>query len=135
MKSDSDIKRDVEAELQWNPDIDATDIAVAVKNGVVELTGFVRSFGQKNEAEGTAKRVAGVAGVANDIEVRLPIFNRRPDPEIARDAVAAVQGELPYSSDHIRVGVKDGWITVEGAVDWNYQRKRAEDAGPRLRGV
>src|ERR1700737_2164326 len=109
MRSDIDIKRDVEAEVRWNPDIDATDIAVAVKDGVVAL--------------------------ANDIEVRLPIFNRRPDPEIARDAVAAIQNELPYSSDHIRVVVKDGWVTLEGWVEWNYQRERAERAVRRLRGV
>src|SRR5437879_5294178 len=103
MRTDIDIKRDVEHELRFNPDIDATDIAVAVKNGVVTLSGFVRSYSQKTEAERTAKRVLGVAGVANDIEVRLPVFNQRPDPEIARDAVAAVQAELPYSSEHIRV--------------------------------
>jgi len=135
MRSDIDIKRDVEAELRWNPDIDATDIAVAVKNGVVTLTGFVRSYAQKLEAEQTAKRVTGVVAVANDIEVRLPIFNQRPDPEIARDAVAAIQNELPYSSDHIRVVVKDGWVTLEGWVEWNYQRERAERAVRRLRGV
>jgi osmotically-inducible protein OsmY len=135
MRSDIDIKRDVEAELLANPDIDATDIAVAVKNGVVTLTGFVRSYMQKWEAEKTAKRVAGVVGVANDIEVRLPIFNHRPDPEIARDAVAAIQNQLPYSSDHIRVVVKDGWVTLEGWVEWNYQRDRAEEAVRRLRGV
>src|SRR3984893_18800747 len=135
MRSDIDIKRDVEAELRWNPDIDATDIAVAVKDGVVTLTGFVRSYGQKTEAEQTAKRVTGVVAVANDIEVRLPIFNRRPDPEIARDSVAAIQNELPYSSDHIRVVVKDGWVTLEGHVEWNYQRQRAEEAVHRLRGV
>ncbi|HJY51368.1 MAG TPA: BON domain-containing protein [Stellaceae bacterium] len=135
MRSDIDIKRDVEAELRWNPDIDATDIAVAVKNGVVTLTGFVRSYAQKLEAEQTAKRVTGVVAVANDIEVRLPIFNQRPDPEIARDAVAAIQNELPYSSDHIRVVVKDGWVTLEGRVEWNYQRERAERAVRRLRGV
>src|ERR1700738_2106114 len=128
MRSDIDIKRDVEAELRWNPDIDATDIAVAVKDGVVTLTGFVRSYGQKTEAEQTAKRVAGVTGVANDIEVRLPIFNKRPDPEIARDAVAAIQAELPYSSEHIRVAVEDGWLTLEGQVEWNYSRQRAEAA-------
>lgn len=90
MRSDIDIKRDVEAELHSNPDIDATDIAVAVKNGAVALTGYVRSYMQKLEAEKTAKRVSGVVAVANDIEVRLPIFNQRPDPEIARDAVAAI---------------------------------------------
>src|SRR6266446_5799112 len=135
MKSDIDIKRDVEDELRLNPDLDATDIADAVFNGVVTLSGFVRSYSQRWEAERTAKRVNGVAGVANDIEVRLPVFNRRPDPEIARDAVSAIQSELPYSSDHIRVVVKDGWITLEGSVDWNYQRERAEQAVRRMRGV
>jgi osmotically-inducible protein OsmY len=81
------------------------------------------------------KRVIGVKAVANDIEVRLPVFNQRPDPEIARDAVAAVQAELPYSSDHIRVVVRDGWLTLEGQVDWNYARERAETAVRRVRGV
>ena len=135
MRSDIDIKRDVEAELRWNPDIDATDIAVAVKDGVVTLSGFVRSYAQKFEAEQTAKRVNGVAAVANDIEVRLPVFNQRPDPEIARDAVAEIQNNLPYSSDHVRVVVRDGWVTLEGSVEWNYQRERAEQVVRRVRGV
>ena len=135
MRTDIDIKRDVEDELNMNPDIDATDVAVAVKDGVVTLTGYVRSYSQKWEAERTVKRVIGVAGVVNDIEVRLPVFNQRPDPEIARDAVAAVQTELPYSSDHIRVVVRDGWLTLEGQVDWNYARERAETAVRRVRGV
>jgi len=134
MKTDIEIKRDVEEELRFNPDIDATDVAVAVKNGVVTLSGFVRSYGQKWEAERTAKRVLGVTGVANDIEVRLPVLNQRPDPEIARDAVAAIQSELPYSSEHVRVVVRDGWITLEGQVEWNYARERAEAAVRRVRG-
>ena len=135
MRSDIDIKRDVEAELRWNPDIDATDIAVSVKNGVVTLSGFVRSYAQKYEAEQTAKRVNGVAAVANDVEVRLPIFNQRPDPEVARDAVEEIEKNLPYSSDHIRVIVRDGWVTLEGSVEWNYQRQRAEQVVRRVRGV
>ena len=135
MRSDIDIKRDVEAELRWNPDIDATDIAVSVKNGVVTLSGFVRSYGQKYEAEQTAKRVNGVAAVANDIEVRLPVFNQRPDPEIARDAVEEIQKNLPYASDHIGVVVRDGWVTLEGSVEWNYQRERAAQVVRRVRGV
>lgn len=72
MRSDSDIKRDVEDELRWDPSVDATDIAVAVKNGVVTLTGFVRNYMDKFEAEAAAKRVAGVVGLANDIEVGVP---------------------------------------------------------------
>jgi osmotically-inducible protein OsmY len=97
MRSDSDIKRDVEDELRWDPDISANDVAVAVKSGVVTLTGFVRSYGQKLQAEADAKRVSGVAGVANDIEVRMPEIDQRPDPDIARDAVAALKAQLPYS--------------------------------------
>lgn len=86
MRSDSDIKRDVELELQWDPDISSDDIGVAVKDGVVTLTGFVRSYSEKYEAERDAKRVSGVVGLANDIEVRLPSSDERPDPEIAREA-------------------------------------------------
>ena len=135
MKSDSDIKRDVEAELKWDPDIDATDIAVAAKGGVVTLTGYVRSYTQKWQAESDAKRVAGVMGVANDIEVRLPTGGERPDPEIARDAVSALKNELPYSSENMKVLVKNGWVTLEGSAEWNYQRARAEEAVRRTRGI
>ena len=110
------------------------DIAVAVKDGVVTLSGFVRSWGQRRAAEEAAKRVAGV-GIANDIEVRLPIIHQRPDPEIARDAVDAIKLWLPFSYENIKVVVKDGWITLEGEVEWNYQREAAEKAVSRLRGV
>lgn len=135
MKSDSDIKRDVEAELKWDPDIDATDIAVAVKGGVVTLTGFVRSYTQKWQAERDVKRVSGVVGVANDIEVRLPSSSERPDPELAREAVAALKNELPHSYENMKVVVKSGWVTLEGTAEWNYQRTRAEDAVRRVRGI
>jgi osmotically-inducible protein OsmY len=135
MKSDSDIKRDVEAELKWDPDIDATDIGVAVKSGVATLTGFVRSYTQKWQAERDVKRVSGVVGVANDIEVRLPSASERPDPEIARDAVAALKADLPYSSEHMKVVVKNGGLTLEGTAEWNYQRTRAEDVVRRVKGV
>jgi osmotically-inducible protein OsmY len=135
MKSDSDIKRDVEEELRFDPDIDATDIGVAVKDGVVTLVGFVKSYTEKFEAEAAAKRVAGVVGLANDLEVRLPGGVERPDPEIARDAVAAIKTRLPFSAEHIRVIVKDGWVTLEGQVEWNYQREGAENAVRRLRGI
>jgi osmotically-inducible protein OsmY len=135
MRLDSDIKRDVEDELRWDPDIDATDVGVAVHSGVVTLTGFVRSYAQRTQAERDAKRVAGVVGVANDIEVRLPVLDQRPDPEIARDAVAALKAELPFSSETIRVVAKEGRITLEGSVEWQYARERAENAVKRIRGV
>ena len=108
MRSDSEIKKDVENELRWDPDIDATDIGVAVKDGVVTLSGFVRSYLQKWQAERDAKRVAGVLAVANDIEVRLPVIDERADPEIAREAVDKLKIELPFSYSTIRVLVADG---------------------------
>ena len=135
MRSDSDIKRDVETELRWTPDLDATDVAAAVKDGVVTLTGFVKSYLARYEAERAVKRVAGVRGVANDLEVRLPTVDQRPDPDIARDAVAALKAQLPFSSENIKVVVKEGWVTLEGAVEWNYAREAAEKAVRRLRGV
>jgi osmotically-inducible protein OsmY len=135
MRPDSDIKRDVEDELRWDPDIKSDDIAVAVKNGVVALTGFVRSYGQKLQAETDAKRVAGVAGVANDIEVRVPTLDQRPDPDLARDAVAALKANLPYSWETIKTIVKNGWVSLEGDVEWNYQRERAEASVRRIKGV
>ncbi len=135
MRTDSEIKKDVEDELRWDPDIDATDVAVAVHNGVVTLTGFVRSYMQKTQAERDVKRVARTLGVANDIDVRLPFINKRPDPEIARDVVEKLQNELPYSSQFVKVTVKEGWLTLEGNLEWNYQRDRAEQAAQSVRGV
>jgi len=135
MKTDSDIKRDVENELRWDPDIDATDVAVTVRDGVVTLAGFVRSYSQKWEAERDSKRVSGVVGIANDIEVRLPAIDQRPDPDIARDVVAAIQTQLPFWHDHIKPVVKNGWVTLEGDAEWNFQRERAESAVRHVRGA
>jgi osmotically-inducible protein OsmY len=135
MKNDVDIKRDVENELRWDPEIDPTDIGVAVKNGVVTLTGFVRSYTAKFHAEREAKRITGVLGIANDIEVRLPTDDERPDPDIARDVVAAIKAELPVAFQHIRVLVSKGFVTLEGEVEWNYQKEWAERAAGRVKGV
>jgi osmotically-inducible protein OsmY len=79
--------------------------------------------------------VAGVVGLANDIEVRMPSVDERPDPEIARDAVSAIKAQLPISSQHIKVVLKNGWVTLEGQVEWQYQRSTAESAVRRLKGV
>ncbi len=135
MKSDSEIERDVRDELQWDPDLNAEDIAVSVKDGVVTLAGFTRSYTDRLEAEAAAKRVAGVHAVANDIEVRLPAIDQRPDPDIARDAVAALKSQLPISHEKIKVIVKDGWITLEGSVEWQYQKTTAENAVRKIKGV
>jgi osmotically-inducible protein OsmY len=135
MRPDGEIKRDVEDELRWDPDIDATCIGVVVRDGVVTLMGYVRSYMQKTQAERDAMGVMGTAGIANDIEVRLPYTNKPPDPEIARDALEKLRDELPYSSQFIKVAVKDGRVTLEGALEWNYQRDRADEAVRSVRGV
>jgi osmotically-inducible protein OsmY len=135
MKTDIEIRRDIESELEWDPDIQSRDIAVTVKDAVVTLTGFVRSYSEKYQAERAVKRVAGVKGVANDLEVKLPAGGERPDPEIARDAVETLKRELPYSSQHITVVVRSGWITLEGEVEWDFQRRIAEKAVGKAKGA
>jgi osmotically-inducible protein OsmY len=135
MKTDSEIERDVKTELGWNPDLNSTDIAISVKNGVVTLAGFVPRYIDKYEAEKAAKRVAGVLAVANDIEIRLPAIDQRPDPEIARDAVAAIKSQLPFSYEQIKAVVRNGWVTLEGDVEWQHQRQTAERAVRPLKGV
>jgi len=134
MRSDIDIKRDVEAELKWSPDVDETDIAVKVHGGEVTLSGYVRNYFETYRAEGAAKRVKGVAAVANDIEVR-PFASAPADPEIARAALAALKTELPLSWESIRLVVHQGKVTLEGTVNWQYQRERVESAVQHVNGV
>ena len=135
MRTDAEIKQDVKNEIQSSPRMDATDIAVAVKTGVVELAGFVKNYNEKFEAETAAKRVTGVVGLANDIEVRLPNLDQRPDPDIARDAVSAIQPLLPLSLGNMKIRVEDGWVTLEGIAEWYYQKQTAETVVRCLKGV
>ena len=101
----------------------------------VTLTGFVPSYSDKYEAERVAKRVRGVTAVANDLEVKLATGSERPDPDIARDAVDKLKQELPYSSQNIKVTVRQAWITLEGEVDWDFQRRSAEAAVRNVKGA
>jgi osmotically-inducible protein OsmY len=135
MRSDTEIRADVEAELSYDPNLGANDIAISVKDGVVTLAGFVKSYFHKWQAERDAKRVKGVRAVANDIEIRLPAIDARPDPEIAREAVQALSTALPYSGEKFTATVKDGWVTLEGDAEWQYQREQAEAAVRRIRGI
>ena len=133
-RSDNSIRDDVLLELNWDPKISsASDIAVAVKDGVVTLSGFVPSFWEKDTAEKAAKRVYGVKGVANDIAVK-PLW-RRTDPEIARDAVHELESHVSIPADRIKVTVKEGRVTLEGTVDWEYQKSLAKSAVKKLTGL
>ena len=133
-RTDDSIRSDVLFELKWDPKIgSSSDIAVAVKDGVVTLSGFVHSYWDKDAAEKAVKRVYGVRGVANDIEVKLS--SERTDPEIARHAVHELENHISIPHDKIKVTVKNGWVTLEGNVDWQYQKTLAESAVKKLRGV
>ena len=133
-RPDSAIREDVVYELKWDPKIsDSSVIAVAVKDGVVTLSGFVSSYMEKDEAEKAAKRLYGVRAVANDIQVKLT--STRTDPEIARDAVEELENHVLIPADKIKVTVRNGWVTLEGQVEWQYQKNLAESAVKKLKGV
>jgi len=131
--TDDEILESVRREFKWEPKITSGDIAIAVKQGVVTLSGFASSFWEKRTAEAVAKRVYGVRGVANDIQVKIPFT--RTDPDIARDAVQKIANDVSIPSEKIKVVVKDGWVTLEGEVDWQYQRASVESTVKKLRGV
>jgi osmotically-inducible protein OsmY len=135
MGKDSQLQSAVMDELRWEPSINAADIGVAAKEGVVTLTGFVRSFPEKQSAERAAKRVAGVKAVAEEIEVRLPGIHERTDSDIAKSAVAALAWNVMVPRDSVKVMVEHGWVTLEGEVGWQYQRTAAEDSVRNLPGV
>jgi osmotically-inducible protein OsmY len=128
------IRESVLSELKWDPKLaTSADIAVAVKEGVVTLSGFVHSYFEKDAAEKAAKRVYGVKAVANDIEVRS--IGTRTDPEIAREVVQEIQSHVSLPAEKIKATVEHGWVKLEGTVDWQYQKTLAESAVKKLRGV
>jgi osmotically-inducible protein OsmY len=135
MRSDSDIKSGVEAELRCHPDLDESCIAVNVAAGTVTLMGYVRDFFQKYGAEDAVKRVAGVAAVANVIQVRALSANDATDPQIARACLASIRHQVPYSWEQIRPVVRQGIVTLEGTVATDEQRTQAETVVCRLKGV
>jgi osmotically-inducible protein OsmY len=134
-RSDADIQRDVSSELKWEPSLRDDDIAVAVRDGVVTLAGNVHSYIEKWRAERVAGRVKGVKAIVNDLGVMLPSSSQRADPEIARAAVNALEWNASVPKDRIRVRVENGWVTLEGDVDFYFQREAAERAVRTLWGV
>jgi len=135
MTNDAEIARNVTEELQWSPELDDKDIAVKVTDGVVVLAGFVNTMLERAAAERATKRVAGVRALANDLEVRPLTIDSRSDPDLARAAADVIERELPYSAHLIRITVRDGAVTLEGVVDWAYQKARAENAIASVRGI
>jgi osmotically-inducible protein OsmY len=134
-RTDSHLQSDVLAELKWDARVTPNEIGVAVKDGVVTLTGWVDSYTKKRAAEEAAHRVRGVKAVANDIEVRLAISSERNDADIAAAAVRALEWDAFVPIDKIDVTVSKGWVTLKGDVQWQYQKQDAERVVSRLSGV
>jgi osmotically-inducible protein OsmY len=132
-RTDDAIREDVLRELKSDPKITSPDIGVAGKDGVVTLSGFVSSYWEKEQVERAAKRVDGVRAVANDLQVKFALS--RTDPEIAHDALHELESHVSIPSEDIKVTVQNGWVTLEGTVDGQYQRELAESTIKKLKGV
>jgi VCBS repeat-containing protein len=133
--SDHDLRTAVERELDWDPVINAIGIGVAVNDGVVTLSGHVASYPEKREAERIAARVRGVRAVAGELDVRLTDLRQRTDEDIARAAAETLAWNTLVPHDKIKIWVDHGRITLEGKVDWHYQRAASEAAVRVLTGV
>lgn len=135
MKDGTDLQRMVMDELGWEPRVDASTIGVSVHDGIVTLLGEVGSYTARHVADDAVKRVGGVRGVVNDLTVRLHPAARRPDDEIARAAADALRWHTSVPDSGVQVTVRDGWLTLDGMVDWQYQKDAVYRAVRDLTGV
>jgi osmotically-inducible protein OsmY len=133
--TDEQIQREVLEELRWDARVQPNEIGVAVKDGVVTLTGWVDAYTKKWAAEEAAHRVRGVKAVANDIEVRLPSSAERTDADIAAAAIHALEWDALVPIEDLDVTVSNGWVTLRGEVEWEFEKRDAEWAVRRLTGV
>lgn len=135
MKTDSQLQKDVMDELQWEPRVDHANIGVAVKDGIVTLSGFVPTYASKIAAEKATRHVKGVRGLAEEIEVRFASDPKTADPEIAKRIADLFEWSATVPKGKIAVKVEHGWVTLTGTVNWHYQRVAAKDAVSRINGV
>jgi osmotically-inducible protein OsmY len=134
-RTDEEIQRDVIDELRWDARVKPNEIGVQVKGGVVTLTGWVDSYMKKWAADEAAHRVKGVKAVANDVEVRLPGDSQRTDADIAAAVVQALESDASMRLEKFDVTVAKGWVTLQGEVEWQYQKEDAERVVRRITGV
>ena len=125
MKSNESLQHDVQEALKWEPLIRAAEIGVTAKDGIVTLTGTVNSFTKKLEAENAAKNVTGVKAVVEKIEINLSSFGKKDDEDIARDVLNAYSWNMEIPKDLVKVKVENGWVTLEGNLQWNFQKRAA----------
>lgn len=133
--TDKDLKQNVQIALDWEPSLDASDIGVSVEEGVVTLRGNVRTFTEKSVAERVALRVYGVKAVADDLTVHVPTVLERSDTEIAQAVVSALKWNTVVPDERLTATVANGWVTLNGTVEWQYQRDAALRAVRDLMGV
>jgi osmotically-inducible protein OsmY len=135
MRTDLEIQQDVMNELKWQPFLTAANIGVAVKNGIVTLSGMADTYSQKLAAERAVKKVLGVRAIAEDIQIGVSPVDKRTDTEIAQAAVTALYWHSAVPEDKVTVKVEDGIVTLDGTVEWDYQRHSALQAVSHLTGV
>jgi osmotically-inducible protein OsmY len=135
MKTDNEIRRDIQTELEFDPCIDERGIGVVVHNGVVSLIGEVGQYCDRWNAEDIAKRVAGVRAIANELVVKIPFVGLRSDADIAEAAANALRWNAATGTADLKPIVKDGWVTLTGEVSWGYKKAAAENAVRHLLGV
>lgn len=135
MKTDSDIQHDVMDELEWEPSLDASGIGVAVTDGIVTLSGLVKTYAEKLAAETATRRVAGVRAVAEEITVRLASDAKSSDSEIAARILDVFEWNVAIPDEDLQVKVEHGWVTLTGTVAFAFQRQAAVDAAGKISGV
>lgn len=135
MKTDSHIQKDVMEELKWQPELNSSEIGVAVKNGVVTLSGLVDTFSKKLAAEKAAKKIAGVKAIAEDIQIGVSPSYNKTDAEIAAAVLNALKWHTAVQDEKVKIKVENGFVTLDGEVDWEYQRNNAKVAIQNLAGV
>jgi osmotically-inducible protein OsmY len=135
MKNNEQLQKDVQDAIKWQPLLNAAEIGVTVKDGIVSLTGVVDSYSKKSEAECAAKNTAGVTAVIEKIEVKVPNSWSKNNTEIANEVLKALKNRWDLPQDKVKVKVEAGWITLTGELNWNYQKEAARDAIKDLMGV
>lgn len=135
MKTNEDLQKDVQDAIKWEPLLKAAEIGVAAKDGVITLTGTVDTYAKKSEAEEATKHVAGVKAVVEQIDVQFSSLLKKTDNEIATDVLDAFNWNWAVSTKTITIKVEDGWVTLEGELEWNYQKNAAKTAIKDLAGV
>jgi osmotically-inducible protein OsmY len=135
MKTDTQLKHDIVAELDWDRAINATNVGVAVRDGVVTMTGHIDTYAEKDAIERAVQRVQGVRAVAVELDVKLSPGHQRNDSEIAAAAESAFKWHALLPAEKIHVRVEKGWVTLSGELDWEYQRRNAESSVRALTGV